>query len=83
MRGFLVNRIGVLSRLACWRHADCLAVKRSTGLEDYVAVCLGEQCVVTAHADVSASVEFSATLTYQNVTGNNCLTAEFLNAKSF
>jgi hypothetical protein len=80
---FLVNRVGVLSDSACWRHADCFAVKRSTGLENHVAVSFRKQGVVTAHADVRASVELGAALTYQDVAGDDCLTTEFFNAKSF
>jgi hypothetical protein len=80
---FLVNRIGVLSSLACWCHADCFAVKRSADLESYVTVSFREQRVITAHAYVGTRVELGATLTYQDIAGNDCLTAEFFNAKSF
>ena len=80
---FLVNRIGALSSLACWRHADCFAVKRSADLESHVAVSFCEQRVVTAHADVRTRVELGATLTDQDVAGDDCLTTEFFNAKSF
>jgi len=83
MRGFFLTALvqSILAGCACFYDADGFAVKWTTYFKNHLTVCFGKQCVITTHADIYTCVEFCAALTYQDVAGQYCLTAEFFSVR--
>ncbi len=60
--------------------ADKLPVFRALAFELHKSVFLGEQCVIAAETNIYARMDSCATLTNNNISGNNLLAAEDFDA---
>src|SRR3990167_3624658 len=77
-RGFLGGRQHNLRR----DNAHRLALQSTFNAEGHLAVNLGEQRVILAHADILARVHLGAALTDDNAAGGNQLLAKSLDAQT-
>lgn len=78
MRALTARKISVVGCV----NAYLLFISAKT-LESYYAVYKSVKRIVAAYTHVVARVEFSASLTNENVTGKNCLTVRTLRSESF
>src|SRR5690349_15048401 len=80
------NKKGLFERpfflRARWSADDVHHRAPGLRLELDLAVGLGEQGVVAAHADVDAGMELRAALAHQDVAGDDALAAELLEAEA-
>ena len=81
MRGFSCEFVRKLE--SGWNHADEGTVVAALDLELNLAVGFCVQGVILAASNVITGVELGAALTHQDISWNDNLATEFLDAKAF